>query len=200
MNAVGIEPVVTPENLLAMADGRNFELIDGELRERNASPLSSWIGGQVFGWLRDFVQDNKLGTVWPAGNGYQCFPDVPGRVRRPNAAFIRRERFTMNDTHDGYLKVVPDLVVEVISLNDLAHDVERKVSEYLDAGVRLVWVIDPETRTMRVQRSDGTGAFLRGDAVISGEAVLPGFELPLPSIFPRVAPPSQAVETRRSET
>lgn len=199
MNAGGFKPRSTPEDLLSMPDGKNFELIDGKFVERRSSSLSSWVGGQVFGLLQDTVRIGRLGTVWPAGNGCQCFPHDYTMVRRPNASFVGRERFSWKNSDDGFLKVVPDLVVEVISPNDLAHDVERKVAEYLEAGVRLVWVIEPESRTMRVQRADGTGSLLKGDAVISGESVVPGFEVPLGAIFP-VVQGDQVVAARRSET
>jgi Uma2 family endonuclease len=192
MHAVGIEPLVTPEDLLSMPDGRNFELVDGNLVERNMSVLSSWVGGQVFRRVDEFVSAHDLGTVWPADNGYQCFPDDARMVRRADAAFVKKERLSAKDMKDGFLKVVPDLVVEVISPNDLAHEVERKVSEYLTAGVPLVWIIEPESRTLRVQRGDGSGSLLKGDAVISGESVLPGFEIRLRLIFPPVETAKQA--------
>ena len=191
MNAAGIEPLVTPEDLSSMPDGKNFELVGGKLKERTASPLSSWVGGQVFGCLHGWIHAASLGTIWPAGNGYQCFPDDPIMVRRPNVAFIGGERFTMNDMKGDFVKVAPDHVVEVISPNDLAHEVERKVSEYLAAGVRLIWIIEPESRTLRVQRADGSGSLLKGDAGISGESVLPGFEVPLRVIFPPVETANQ---------
>jgi len=186
MNAVGLEPVITAEDLLSMPDGKDFELVDGNLVERNMSVLSSWVGGQIFRRLDEFASTNDLGTVWPADNGYQCFPDDPRMVRRADAAFVQKGRLSAEDMKSGFLKVVPDLVVEVISPNDLAHEVERKVSEYLAAGVRLIWIIEPESRTLRVQRADGSGSLLKGDAVISGESVVPGFEVPLRVIFPPV--------------
>jgi len=174
----------TPEDLLAMPDHKDFELVDGELVELNVSPLSSWVGGRTYRLLANHVEDMGLGTVWPADNGIQCFADDPGKVRKPDVTFIGRDRFAPAGLSDGFLRVMPDLVVEVISANDLAKDVERKVAEYLDAGIALVWVVDPDTRTVRVHRGDGSAARLRQDDRLSGEAIVPGFSCRVRDLFP----------------
>jgi Uma2 family endonuclease len=80
--------------------------------------------------------------------------------------------------------IPPDLAVEVVSPNDLAYDVESKVVEYLDANVALVWVIDPEARTVRIYRRDGSISWLREQGELSGEDVLPGFQCRVATIFP----------------
>jgi Uma2 family endonuclease len=173
-----------PEDLLAMPDRKGFELVDGNLVEKNVSSLSSWVGGEAYGRLREYNRIHDLGTVWPADNGFQCFPDAPGKVRKPDAAFIGRERYSIDELSDGFVSLAPDLVVEVISTNDLARDVEKKVEEYLGAGVRLIWVIDPETRTIRIHRGDGSAARLRQDGELSGEDVVPGFRCLVRDLFP----------------
>lgn len=185
MNAVATRtPTVTPEDLLARPDEKDYELVDGQLMERPMSSLSSWVGGQLFRRLDDFVMGNALGFVWPDGNGFRCFPDDPGRVRKPDVSFIGRDRFSVDQLAEGYVPVAPDLVAEVISPNDLATDLEAKVREYLTAGVRLVWVIDPLARTARVHRPDGSAAWLREGDDLSGEDVVPGFRCPLGALFP----------------
>ena len=188
MNAVATKPQYTPEELLALPDEKDYELVDGSLVKRNMSSLSSWVGGEVFGRLAAFTEDNDLGTAWPAGHGIQCFPDAPGNVRRPSVSFIRRERFSLDELSEGYLRIPPDLAVEVISPNDLAWEVEAKVEEYLRAGVRLVWVIDPHTRTVRVHRADGTAGRLRQEDELSGEDVIPGFRCAVRDLFPPPRP------------
>ena len=174
----------TPEDLLAMPDGKRFELVEGDLVETNVSTLSSWVGGKTFRLVANFAEDRGLGTVWPADCGLQCFEDEPGRVRRPDVTFIGRDRYPAGRLSEGYLREVPDLVVEVISTNDSARDVERKVGEYLDAGVRLLWVVSPEEKTVRVHRGDGTVAWLRRDGDLSGEDVVPGFHCRVADLFP----------------
>ena len=190
--STAVEPrtTYTPEDLLAMPDGKDYELVDGELVERNVSALSSWVAGQVFLRLGNHVMANALGTVWPADNGFQCFPDAPGKVRKPDASFIGRERFAPGQLADGYVRIAPDLAVEVISPNDLAGEVEQKVEEYLAAGVPLVWVADPTTRTVRVHRGDGSAARLRAGDELSGEAVIPGFRCAVRDLFPPPVAPA----------
>src|SRR4051794_28045676 len=84
---------VTPEELLGMSDGGHYELIDGELRERNVSALSNLIASEIGGILRNYCHQNKLGWLFAADHGYRCFPWKPGQVRRADVSFIRRERY-----------------------------------------------------------------------------------------------------------
>ena len=132
-----VEKAYTPADLLAMPDGKSYELVDGHLVERNMSALSSWVGGKTYRAVDDFVSAHQLGWAFPADLGYVCFPSAPGKVRRPDVSFIRKERLPEGPTSEGYLYIPPDLAVEVISPNDLAYEVDHKVVEYLDAGVPL---------------------------------------------------------------
>ncbi len=78
---------------------------------------------------------------------------------------------------------MPDLVVEVISPNDLAIGVSAKIHDFLNAGVPLIWVADPDTRAVTVYRGDGTAAFLTGDDEIDGGGVLRGFRCKIADFF-----------------
>lgn len=82
------------------------------------------------------------------------------------------------------MKVVPDLVVEVVSPNDLFHDVEEKVAEYLTAGVQLVWVVDPIAKMAYVHRQDASSDRVLANDTLSGEDVLPGFECRITDLIP----------------
>jgi Uma2 family endonuclease len=192
MNAVATQQQYTPEDLLALPDEKDYELVDGNFVERNMSSLSSWVSGELHGLLRNHCRADDLGTTWPADNGFQCFPDAPGKVRKPDVSFIRRERFATDELSEGYIRIPPDLAVEVISPNDLAWEVEAKVEEYLRAGVPLVWVIDPHTRTVRVHRADGTAGRLRQEDDLSGEDVIPGFRCAVRDLFPPPRPAGPA--------
>ena len=150
-----------------MPDGKNYELVDGHLVERNMSQLSSWVGGQLHFQLNAFLRANPIGWAWPADLGYECYPDAPNKVRKPDVSFIRIERKPDGPTSEGYARIPPDLAAEVISPNDLWQEVEAKVQEYLAAGVRLIWVIDPEGRVVYVIATDGTVSRLRRDRMIS---------------------------------
>jgi Uma2 family endonuclease len=101
---------------------------------------------------------------------------------------IRKGRLPGERFPEGYVRIAPDLAVEVISPNDLAYEVDDKVEEYLRAGVRLVWVVNPQTRTVRIHRADGSIAQRREGEDLTGDDVLPGFVCPLAAVFPPTAP------------
>ena len=82
-----------------------------------------------------------------------------------------------------YPELAPDLVVEVLSPSDRAGETLAKIGDWLEAGARLVWVIDPERRIARVCRPDGTEATIKEDEHLDGEDVLPGFTCSLAGIF-----------------
>jgi Uma2 family endonuclease len=175
---------VTPQELLIMPDSSQYELIDGELKERPVSLLSSMVGGRVFRRIDEFCEREGAGVAWPADGGCQCFPEMPLTVRKPDVMLVRRSRLPPDWMQQGYLRVAPDLVVEVISPNELAADLEEKVAEYLSVGVPLIWVIDPERRTVRIHRADGSIGWLRENDKLSGEDVLIGFSCPVSELFP----------------
>jgi Uma2 family endonuclease len=179
-----LEQIYTPEDLLTMPDRKKYELVDGHLVERQMSLLSSWVGGQLHFELSRFLREHQIGWAWPSDQGYACFPNSPRKLRFPDVSYVSKRRLPAGLTSDGYIYIPPDLAVEVVSPNDLASEVLRKVLEYLDAGVALVWVIYPEARATQVYRRDGSGNLLRDDGELSGEDVLPGFRCRLAAIFP----------------
>jgi Uma2 family endonuclease len=189
MNAVAEKLTTTPDELLAMPDEKDFELVDGQRVERNVGSMSSWVGGRLYRLLSEYRDTHALGLVWPADNGFRCFPDDPNQVRKPDVSFVRRGRLADDRPPDGYVTVAPDLAVEVLSPNDLALEVDHKITEYLGAGVGLVWVVNPEARAVRVHRADWTVAWLRESDELSGEGVLPGFACRVDAIFPPTAAP-----------
>lgn len=185
MNAIAATEVpIMPDDLLAMPEGKDFELVDGQLMGRNMGSESSWVGGMIFHLMLTHSQAHGLGWVWPADNGYRCFPHAPGRVRRPDASFIRTGRLPGERPPSGFVPIPPDLAVEVVSPNDLASDLNAKVSDYLQAGVRLIWIIDPGDRSIVIHRPDGSAARLGERDALSGEDVLPDFTCEVRSLFP----------------
>ncbi|MBC8868418.1 MAG: Uma2 family endonuclease [Planctomycetes bacterium] len=185
------DPPLTPEDLLNHPEEERFELVDGELVERKVSSKSSWIAGELFGLLRDHCKREDLGWVWPPDNGFQCFADSPRTVRKPDVSFVAKDRLP-DGPSGGYEKVVPDLVVEVLSPNDLALEVNAKIELFLHAGVRIIWVIDPEVRTAAVYRSDGSTSRLRFGDELDGESVISGFRCNISALFPPVGEESPA--------
>jgi Uma2 family endonuclease len=123
------------------------------------------------GWVFDSV----VGCDWFAS-------DEPGQI--PNVAFIARGRLKDEAIPDGDLAIPPDFVAVVVLPGEGACAVNRKVEGYLEAGVRLVWVIDPKSRIGIVHRPNGTGLWVREGDDLDGEDVVPGFRCPLASILP----------------
>jgi Uma2 family endonuclease len=183
---------LTPEDLLAMPDEKSYELVGGQLVERKMGLESSWVGGRLLARLDRFCEEHGLGWVFNADNGYDCFPHDPGLVRRPDVSFIRFGRLPGEVLPKGWAKIPPDLAVEVISPNDTAYELDEKLEDYRKAGVPLVWVINPKSRTVRVHRRDGSIGTLHEEGELSGEDVVLGFHCPLREIFPPHAPPGSA--------
>jgi Uma2 family endonuclease len=181
---------LTADDLEAMPDSKSFELVDGELVERAMGNEADWIAGEIFGRLREVCRVNRLGLVFGSEAGYRCFTDDPNRVRRPDVSFVRAGRLPGDRPPKGYDTSPPDLAVEVLSPNDLASEVEKKVDDYLLAGVRLIWIVDPETRKVRVHRADGSITGLSDRDELSGEEIVPGFRTPVAELFPPPLPPT----------
>ncbi len=185
----------TPEDLLAMPDGKSYELVRGQLEVRHAGIESSWVGGRILSCLGWFCEEHKLGWALQAGSGYQCFPHDPGMVRRPAVSFVKTGRFPGNILPKDWAKVPPDLAVEVVSPNDLVYKLEEKLNDYRKVGVPLIWVINPESRTVTVYRSDGSISRLQDDDELSGEDVVPGFRCPIREILPPLGQPDETQST-----
>jgi Uma2 family endonuclease len=179
---------ITPDELLAMPDGGHYELIDGELRERNMGALSNLIAAEVIGILRDHCRQHNLGWLFASDQGYRCFPWKPGRIRRADVTFIRKERYPWDRlSKDGFITIAPDLAVEVVSPNDEVPDLHEKIQEYLRAGVGVVWIINPETRTALILRGDKSANWLEAGDELTGEDIIPGFRCRVGELFPKEA-------------
>jgi len=126
------------------------------------------------------VRAAALGRVY-AEAGFKLASN-PDTVRSPDVAFIRRDRIP-DPEPTGFAHFAPDLVVEVISPGDRAGEVLAKVADWLSAGTRLVWVLDPARRVARVYRDDGTEQILTADESLDGGDVVPGFSCPVGEIF-----------------
>lgn len=166
----------TAEDLLHMPDGDRYELVNGHLVEKKMSYDSGWVASELHGRIRDYLKTNNIGSSAGDGIGFQCFPDDPGKVRRPDASFIRAERFNEDATAEGHYPVAPDIAVEVISPSDTYVQVHERVQDYLSAGTSLVWVINPVARNAVVHRPNRDPVHLDEDGTLTGDDVLPGFE------------------------
>ncbi len=175
---------MTAEELMALPDdGWRYELIEGVLHRMSPAGAEHGEIGTEFVWhLRSFVDPRRLGRVYPADTGFFLAHD-PETVVAPDAAFVRADRLPPRTERHGYLDLVPDLVVEVVSPTDRQADVDDKVARYLTAGARLVWVTYPRRRSVRVHAPGREPRELGEGDVLDGEDVLPGFRLPVADIF-----------------
>jgi len=127
------------------------------------------------------VKRTAAGGVYAAETGFKLATD-PDTVRAPDIAFVTRERLPPPST-TGYPALAPDLAVEVLSPGDRPGPVLAKVADWLSAGTRLVWVLDPDRRLARIYRADGSESLVTAEGSLDGEDVLPGFACPLASIL-----------------
>jgi Uma2 family endonuclease len=172
---------VTADELLAMPeDGIRRELVAGELREMVPAGGDHGEVGMRFGWrLAQFVETGNLGVVYTSDTGF-CLARDPDTVRCPDVGFIAKEQYAR---FQGVVDRAPDLVVEVVSPHDTYSEVRSKVHQYLDAGTRMVILVDPPARTIDVYRSRTDVRELTLGDVLEGEDVVPGWRLPVRDIF-----------------
>ena len=173
----------TPEDLLALPDYGRFELIDGHLVEHKVGAKSSYVATNLLVLMGYFVLSNNLGLVFQSDCGYQIFAEEPSRVRFADGSFMRRGGLPEDRPPQGHCRVAPELVIEAVSPNDTAYELEDKIAQWLGAGVRLVWVIYPETQRVQVHRPDGTVTKLQSEEQLVGEDVVPGFQCQVAEIF-----------------
>lgn len=172
---------VSIEEFATMALEGSWELVDGEPRAVTPSAnRSAWIAGEFFAHLREHVRATGLGWTFGDGAGFVLFDDR-ATVRSPDAAFIRRDR--LPELTDHFVPAAPDLAVEVLSPSDRIPEALAKVTMYLQAGVQLVWLVDPLERSVTVFRADASPKTLGAGDTLEGKDVLPGFRLPLAVIF-----------------
>lgn len=175
--------LLTPDDLLTMPDGERYELVEGIPKERGMGAKSNEIGLVIAGALLAFVRLHKMGRVYSSETGYTCFPGKPKSVRFPDVSFVRAERIPDGRSPEGYFSIRPDLAVEVLSPNDLCEDLEEKLTDYREAGIPLVWIVSPRSRTVLVRRLDGTANLLTESGELVGEDVVPGFACQIAELF-----------------
>jgi Uma2 family endonuclease len=186
--ATATKTVYTPEDLLAMPDGKGYELVDGQLVERKMGVKSNWVATRLVSRLDRFCEERGIGWALSSEAGYQCFPHDPGRIRKPDVSFIRYGRLPGGVLPEGWAKIRPDLAVEVVSPKDLADELDEKLADYEKAGIPLVWVIYLGSRQVMVYRGDGSVSRLREADELSGEDIIPGFRCPVRDILPTREP------------
>ncbi len=174
--------LVTGEALAEMGDIGRCELVEGVIVVKSPT---GWLHGGVeqrFGQtLGAFVDYHQLGRVLVGEVGIYTRRN-PDTVRGADVIYISKARLAQVKSR-SYLDVAPELVIEVLSPDDRWSEVKQKLREYFAIGVVLVWVADPSDKTVSVYRSLTDVRILGEDDLLSGEEVLPGFSIPVASLF-----------------
>lgn len=176
--------LMTADELIRLPDdGLRYELVRGELCTMAPPGFQHGKSGSRFGRSLDrHVEANQLGEVITIETGYRLTSD-PDTVRCPDVAFVSRERALAVGDLPGYFPGAPDLVVEVISPNDRYSEVDEKVTEWLEHGAQLVFVVHPRWQTVAVHRpGEAVRTFGVGD-VLDGEDVVPGWSMAVRDLF-----------------
>ena len=176
-------PLLTAEELLHLSiPDKRVELVRGQLVVREpAGGRHGRVAMNVAIELGTYVRVHQLGAVYAAETGF-TLARHPDTVRAPDVAFIQGERLPSPEP-TGFPDGAPDLVVEVLSPGDRPGEILAKVGDWLSAGTRLVWVIDPDRRLARVYRHDGSERIATDGEALEGEDVVPGFSQPLGAIL-----------------
>ncbi len=176
--------LITAEELYEMSsDSFRYELVKGELVEMG---LTGGMHGKVVAKvtirLGEYVLAQKLGEVFASDTGFVLTRD-PDTVRDADVAFVSKERIPQGSLPEGFVPFEPDLAVEVVSPNDRWSDVQQKLALYLNAGTKVVWLVDIENKKVYIYRSLTDLRILTEADTLTGEDVLPGFSCPVAELF-----------------
>ena len=176
-------PLVTADELMHLhIPDKQVELVRGVLVVREPPGFRHGrLTVDLAARLSVHLQATEAAQVLVVESGFHLARD-PDTVRGPDIALIGRDRLPVPEP-TGFPRVAPDLVVEVRSPGDRAGEVLAKVADWLTAGTRLVWVVDPDRRLARVYRHDGSEAVVTEHEALDGEDVVPGFSCPLDAIL-----------------
>jgi Uma2 family endonuclease len=163
-------------------DGRRYELVDGELERM---PPTGEVHGDVdrqFIWLLEsFIRPRGIEKLF-VETSFVLSSDRQ-TVRQPDIAFVLAERLIHDRDRERSVRLAPDLVIEIVSPSDRRSAVVAKAHEYPHYGVRLVWVVDPPSRSVTIFRIDGSVEVLGHGDTIDGEDIIPGFKASIREIF-----------------
>jgi Uma2 family endonuclease len=166
---------------LPTADGYRDEVVRGRLvREPLPAGEHGWLEIKLGHFLYEFVEPRGLGRVF-GSSGY-ILQRNPLTLLGPDLSFVARDRLDAGYPSRHFREMAPDLAIEIASPSNRAAQLEEKARQFLAAGTRLVWIVDPARRAVTVHTGGSTTALGIGDALEGGE-VLPGFRLPLESLF-----------------
>jgi len=166
------------------ADGVLRELVHGEVREwMSPAPEHGQVEARLTSKLVPFVEERQLGVVM-SGEVRFLIHGCTDHFREADIAFVRADKYPGGSAPPRADATVPDFVAEIISPSDTASMVQEKVRDWLDIGVRLLWLIYPKTKEVVVVHADGSSLIVPGSGVLDGGDVFPGLSLPIISFMP----------------
>jgi len=164
-------------------ENRLCELVDGTLVEKAVGFEEARLAIELAYLVKSYLDQNDLGICVGADGMMRI---APGLVRIPDLSFITWDRLPSRESpKEPIPELAPDLAVEVLSEGNTKAEMVRKVREYFEAGVILVWLIDPKKRTARVYSTVEKSALIRADQALDGGDVLPGFVVRLSDLLDR---------------
>jgi Uma2 family endonuclease len=170
-------------------EDRLYELVDGVLVEKIVGHEESWLAGWLLTLVNNFVVPRQMGLVAGEGGMMQIDIDL---VRIPDVSFISWDRLPGGEFPDGPVpRIVPDLAVEVISRGNTPKEMELKLKEYFEKGVRLVWFVRPKSRVVDVYTRAEEFTRLGASAMLEGGDVLPGFSILVGDLFKKPSAPGR---------
>ena len=173
----------TADDLARHPQEDRLELVDGVLKERRLmGARGDVVKSELHYVLSHHCRQSAAGKAY-CELGYQFPLQAPKNVRVPDVSFVRQDRVLASWPVKGAAPFTPDLAAEIVSPNDLAVEVEEKINLYLQAGVELIWIIYPDTRSALAIRGDGSGRHLSEDHELDGADLLPGFRCALKSLL-----------------
>jgi Uma2 family endonuclease len=180
-----ITQVRTAEQLAQLpSDGNRYELVEGVLIMMSpAGGRHGRIAGRVFKLLANHVDDHALGCTFAAETGFLLARN-PDTVRAPDAAFVSQDKMASLEDDSGFLPFAPDLAVEVVSPTDPFAAVEQKAFHWLNAGTRLVLIVEPASETVHAYRSRSNITVLNATEWLDATDVIPGWKVQVMHFFP----------------
>lgn len=175
---------MTADELFMMPHGNfRYELVKGELIKMSPTGGEHGILTIRLGaTLIQHVEANNLGEAFGAETGF-ILSTNPDTVRAPDVAFVSRERIPPGDFPEKFCPGAPNLAVEVLSPSDTLYEVEEKIEEYLEAGIKLVWIVNPKKRTVTIYQPKIETQTLTEADTLDGRDVVPGFQYVLARLF-----------------
>lgn len=186
----------TEQDVVAIHDheDRLYELVDGVLVEKTVGTQESYLAIVIASVIREFAEEHDLGFVLGADGMARL---APGLVRIPDVSFISWGRIGQHAVPAGpMLNLAPDLGIEVLSPGNTKKEMERKLDDYFDAGMQLVWFVDHRRRNARVFSGREDSVTLAEDDSLQGDPVLPGFSVRLGDLFARL----ETKDNRKSQS